>query len=409
MARETQDQVLTWKTMHNPAAMMTGSTASIPAAAALFNAGFGNFRDVGNSFIEQDTANWENAKRNNTNEALQAIMDAQNPEDMVAKRAQVMDILKNAQAQVDSQAVLSALDKRAPELQQRALNDIKFKEAKVDAEVRPLVEQFKSAIASGDILTANILQNALNEKGRGGDVAIQGVEFLDKRASNESKLKTEASQRQLTEAQIKEIPARIAAHATQAKASLITAISKLEEDNSTSASNTAKTLKALQDSFTTFKDTKTAFGSGSLDSKEGWDNFTEYVRKNVEGQDNQDAVLSRFSEIVSSKGNVRSDADGNPIYVPMPVKGAIDAVNGHLKDWVALGKRSSNQYRQYLYDNFDTLAAEKKAIKQFEDRLIEAGATLGTSTSTPKSSGREQLIQSLYGQVGINPKKGKGN
>lgn len=130
---------------------------------------------IAEAYQANSQANWQQGVKNNTSDALAAILNAQKPEDMAAARADVVARLASANGQIDTTTVTSALDSRLGTLQQRDLAGIQYKTAQEQASTAAEYQRRLALAALGD---KTALEGASTEfMGiRGGDLSARLVQ-----------------------------------------------------------------------------------------------------------------------------------------------------------------------------------------------------------------------------------------
>lgn len=182
----------TWRNIDIPS--FAGVAAFNQNAQQNYDRGASIITDLLDQRAKVAEANWQNQKVNNTNEAYRLINEAQTPEDIVAKRAQVMDMLKNVGVQVDSNAVLGALDKRTPELQQRLKSQNEHEDYLTGRLEQPIIDTIKQKYAQGDYEGGDALLSTnpnLRNKAALTDFKLSAQTSNSNRALSDIKLKRE--------------------------------------------------------------------------------------------------------------------------------------------------------------------------------------------------------------------------
>ncbi len=169
---------ITWRNVEGPNfrdAILAGTTAQ-----QQMNAGFDNF----NKILEQETktnlANWDNTKVNNTRAAMNELMQYRTPEEYQAAQASgaLNALTQRYGAQVDQEAIRTAIDNRLPTLQQRALTGIDFKNKTLEDQLRPIAQQAEIFAAKGDTASLDALyaNNPTLRDFMGGKLSAKAIE-----------------------------------------------------------------------------------------------------------------------------------------------------------------------------------------------------------------------------------------
>ena len=158
-------QPITWRNIDAPD--LRGSAALMGVAQQGINKGFDQFQNVLQRQQQVDEANWNQVKENNTNELRNQLFAARTPEEAQAVQAQIMERMNTLGAQVDQNAIRTAMDGRIPLLQQRAKAEIDYNNAMTDAKDEPILKRLQSLALQNPIAAAaEMHESGLSERGR---------------------------------------------------------------------------------------------------------------------------------------------------------------------------------------------------------------------------------------------------
>lgn len=158
-------QPITWRNVDAPD--LRGSAALMGVAQQGINKGFDQFQNVLQQQQKVDEANWNQVKENNTNELRNQLFAARTPEEAQAVQAQIMERMNSLGAQVDQNAIRTALDGRVPLLQQRAKAEIDYNNAMTDAKDEPILKRIYSLALQDPIAAAAEMHDSgLSDRGR---------------------------------------------------------------------------------------------------------------------------------------------------------------------------------------------------------------------------------------------------
>lgn len=139
---------ITWQNINGPS--LAEATRPMEAASRSFTGAFDGLANVLKQREATQTANWDQAKVNNTNALLGAVQEPKTPEEFAAKEAQLRQQLLGYGAQVDPVAARAALDGRMATLQQRAVAGMDFTNKVQANTLAPIQEEYKIAALRGD-------------------------------------------------------------------------------------------------------------------------------------------------------------------------------------------------------------------------------------------------------------------
>lgn len=180
---------ITWQSLQQPD--FRGAADMMRGAGQGLNQGFDIFSKLIGRQETSDAANWQQQKVNNTQEFMNALQSAQNPEELKAKQEVLTQMRQQFGAQVDDSAARAAQDGRMQILQNRVTADRNFANSELDARLAPLVQQHDAMLAQGDTLGALALRESNPElKSRmGGTLALKArdTERGDVRFNQETK------------------------------------------------------------------------------------------------------------------------------------------------------------------------------------------------------------------------------
>jgi hypothetical protein len=167
---------ITWQNVQGPDS--SSGFRAIEAAGRSINAAFDQFGGLIKDAQAVDTANWEQVKKNNTQEFLNKLYSVQGPERFQAMQesGELQAMIAKNGAQIDQAAARSALDGRLANLQQRATQGIAYKNTladqaniELDRAEAPKRDEIASLMAKGDkasIALAKQISSTLTPRGR---------------------------------------------------------------------------------------------------------------------------------------------------------------------------------------------------------------------------------------------------
>jgi hypothetical protein len=148
---------ITWQNVQGPDS--SSGFRAIEAAGRSINAAFDQFGGLIKDAQAVDAANWEQVKKNNTQDFLNKLYSATGPEQFKALQdsGQLQEMIAKNGAQIDQAAARSAMDGRLATLQQRETQGMAFKNAvanqaniDLDRKEEPTTYQIKSLLSTGD-------------------------------------------------------------------------------------------------------------------------------------------------------------------------------------------------------------------------------------------------------------------
>lgn len=156
---------ITWRNIDAPD--LRGSMQGMVLAQRGFQQGLDSLQGILDQQAKTEQANWEQQKRNNTDELKNLLFNAKTPEEATAIQSQIAERLTAMGAQVDANAVRTAADARVPELQRRALDGIDYNNKQTDAKDAPILNRLNALALQDPIQAAAELNGAgLSDRGR---------------------------------------------------------------------------------------------------------------------------------------------------------------------------------------------------------------------------------------------------
>ena len=156
---------ITWRNIDAPD--LRGSMQGMTLAQRGFQQGLDSLQGILDQQAKTEQANWEQQKRNNTDELKNLLFNAKTPEEAAAIQSQITERLTAMGAQVDANAVRTAADARVPELQRRALEGIDYNNKQTDAKDAPILNRLKALALQDPIAAAAAMnESGLSERGR---------------------------------------------------------------------------------------------------------------------------------------------------------------------------------------------------------------------------------------------------
>jgi len=134
---------ITWRNVTGPS--LADASRPLQIAQQTLASGFNTFNDQLKSMEATDAANWEQVKKNNTNEFMNRLMEAQTAEqfgNMNSGNA-MGKMLAGYGAQIDQAAARTALDQRLGTLQDRDIRGITYNNTMLDEKQAPMVREIQ--------------------------------------------------------------------------------------------------------------------------------------------------------------------------------------------------------------------------------------------------------------------------
>jgi hypothetical protein len=347
---------ITWRNVDTPD--LRGVSSIFTGAQQAINTGFNKFDSLLKQQEAMDDANWNQVKTNNSNDLQAKLLGITDAEQLKAAKQSLLEEAQSKGAQVDMPTFLKALDSRVPELQNRGLGEVNFKNALTAQEDAPLVDSYQKLVAMGKANSPEA-QEVLAKIQRGsGALAQQGVTFQD--------------QRRKTEADITHLQNTDRFNEMKARASLIEA-KRVKSDSST------KLLSSLDEARKRLIE-DSEFSGGTLDTQKGWDTFVGFVNKNI-NEGNRQGIIEKFAEQVKNGYTFEYDEldpNGKPtgrkkeVKAQLPVSAAILAASAHKGDVFAPGARAWGDFATYVTNNHKNLTIQKEGIDQFTNNITSA-------------------------------------
>lgn len=159
----------------------------LQGAEQSFNSGFSGLQGVLKQYQGQEQANWNAGKDMNTNAFMDRLSQAKTPEEMAALQSsgELDQMLSGFGAQIDRNAVRTALDTRGDFLRQQATNRMTYDNTAQDHRDAPILNGFLAEARQIDIgnpkqveaqlnqLEQKLAQSGLSERGQA--TAAQGL------------------------------------------------------------------------------------------------------------------------------------------------------------------------------------------------------------------------------------------
>lgn len=361
---------ITWRNVDAPS--FQGASAILTGAQQSIDSGFNKFNELIKQRETMDTANWENAKQNNTQAFLDQLSQYRTPEELkAAQESGVLNRLREASgAQIDRAGIRGAEDARYGALQQRALTNIDYGNKTLEQELRPQI-QIATSLAATDKAKYDeyMANNPRLQEFMGGKLAATAV-TADQAAQ---KLKSELASAQATQSQA---TAQTAAIPINAEASRIQA---------NAAAQSARSLESqrLIDSFAKVDELAKAptsvgvYKQGDLTAEGATDSLVkELTAAKVEPNKISNIVAAVRTLSPDGKFAIR-DKDGKEVTrIPIPmtvVKDAaiqanayswFDVTSGPKMDKYLLKTLSSKSFQKSAQEEYE--ASKKKAVEQAE-------------------------------------------
>lgn len=157
---------ITWRTVNGPSLAEAGRP--LESAQRSFDSAFTGLGGVLKQAEATDTANWNQAKENNTQNFLNQLYAVQGAEGFKALQdsGELDRMLAANGAQIDRAAARSAMDGRLSTLQQRDKQGWEFANAALDQQESPVVNQVKGLLAQGNLEGAKPLIASLSARGQ---------------------------------------------------------------------------------------------------------------------------------------------------------------------------------------------------------------------------------------------------
>ena len=368
--------------------------------------GFDRLGDVLKQREATDTANWNQQKVNNTNGLFNKLLGYSTPEEYQAAMAsgELQQEMTGMGAQVDQNAIRQAMDKRLPELQQRAVQQQQFADQQLDVQSRPIVDQLSTMALSEDkdlrasakaALGVYANQGLLNKPAELAakiDAADYGFTTRDRATEKFGFEKAKAEQDQ------KMYPLEIQAkQASIQESSDRSALSKLqrEEIQKESTSLSGKQLTAERERITALYNSKKAdnlYAGGKLGTPTGDKTFLDSLDKKMDNTDRTDIgdALKRVQERLGG--------------VPVPVSIAQEAVffssNGLIEN---RGEEVEKRILEKMLPNIETYNQHYKDLDTLTGSYQSALAGIGSTPGTVKESTPAATSTPTKESVGSTP------
>lgn len=159
---------ITWRTVQGPS--LAEASRPLQIAQQTISSGFGTLADQLKTMETTDAANWDQIKKNNTNDFMNRLYAERGAEGFKALQdsGQLQQMLTNFGAQIDQAQARQALDTRLGTLQARDKAGWEYDNAALDNKEAPVVDQAKGLIAQGKLEEAKPLIATLSTRNQSG-------------------------------------------------------------------------------------------------------------------------------------------------------------------------------------------------------------------------------------------------
>ena len=330
------------------------------------------------SFLGQQTVNQGFDKFNeiNTNAYMDALAEAKTPEEFQAKQAFLAQMRQGFGAQGDATAMRAAEDSRLALLQGRATAQYAFDNAKVDQAEAPIRDAVASLTARGENQAARSMAAMLTRKQGEAQQAITNQENQDtQRAQQNIKFGFDL-EKQEQERKMNPLELEFKSADTDYRKALAED-ARARAGESKKAKDPSKLSAKLHDAYISELEKNSSFSAGTLDTKEGMDNFIGWVNKNVPNPSEKADILHNMSKL-AQEGIGGVDDKGNAIKMPLPVSAAILSVGsatdsvGLIPGWSRRGDDARNILTKYMKDNAKTVLKEHFTIEDAKGAKFKA-------------------------------------
>lgn len=338
---------ITWRNVTGPS--LADASRPLQLAQQTLASGFNTFNDQLKSMEATDTANWEQVKKNNTNEFMNRLMEAQSAEqfgNMNSGNA-LGKMLSGYGAQIDQSAARTALDQRLGTLQDRDVRGITYNNTMLDEKQAPMVREIqllsltnpeaaKARLAENpDIRKAFELATGIDTrewlvKERGWKEEMQPLEVQAKKADITYKgaqtgLANAQTDHQLASAE------RERAYINALKAGGYGGLggvggTGVPGESGSLANGGTPALAAVN---AQWKETlkNSVYGGGDYSTTEGKKELDEVLKRMDITPDQKDDIRYNLSQYYKDGAVIGHDAKGKPIRAPLPVATIVDAIN----------------------------------------------------------------------------------
>lgn len=346
-----------------------------------FQSGFNTLQGMLDERAKLEQANWEQQKKNNTDELKNLLFNAKTPEEAAAIQSQIAERLTAMGAQVDANVVRSAVDARVPELQRRALETIDYTNKQTDAKDEPILNRL-IALALQDPVQAAAELNGAGLSNRGRLAFEQNLRKITGENVANDRATTEFNNKQLMaplERRAKEAAidaSRASTAASRADTGYKTALTNKVKHESDSENLINKAIEARRKE----RLAQSEYSVGTLENKEGFDYLQEVISKTVPKEQQQEAyaTLQKLSHLDMGK-----DENGNPIRVPVPavtLARIITNTKGDGSNWNP-GNWGQGSFSDRIIENFQKELVNPETMNRGQLNRIRDGYALYTKAN----------------------------
>lgn len=341
---------ITWRNVTGPS--LADASRPLQIAQQTLASGFNTFNDQLKSMEATDTANWEQVKKNNTNEFMNRLMEAQTAEqfgNMNGGNA-LGKQLAGYGAQIDQAAARTALDQRLGTLQDRDVRGITYNHTMLDEKQAPMVREIqmlsltnpeaaKTRLAENpDIRKAFELATGIDTrewlvKERGWKEEMQPLDVQAKKAD----ITYKGAQTTLANAQADHQVAtaeRERAYRDALKAAGYGGLGSgtsglggtgVPGESGSLANGGTPALAALN---AQWKETlkNSVYGGGDYSTTEGKKELDEILKRMDITPDQKDDIRANLTTYYKDGAVIGHDAKGKPIRAPLPIATIVEAI-----------------------------------------------------------------------------------
>jgi hypothetical protein len=340
---------ITWRNVTGPS--LADASRPLQIAQQSLTSGMGNFVDQLKSMEATDAANFEQVKKNNTNEFMNRLMEAQTAEqfgNMNSGNA-MGKMLAGYGAQIDQAAARTALDQRLGTLQDRDVRGITYNNTMLDEKQAPMVreiqmlsltdpEQAKARLAENpDIRKAFELATGIDTrewlvKERGWKEEMQPLEIQGKKADIDYKgaqttlAKAQADHQIATAERERAYINALKANGYGGLGSGTAGLSGVPGESGSLANGGTPALAAVN---AQWKETlkNSVYGGGDYSTAEGKKELDEILKRMNIPPTQADDIRYNLSKYYKDGAVIGHDDKGRPIRAPLPVATIVDAIS----------------------------------------------------------------------------------